>query len=384
MSEADLAEIASKFLLPSVAVGVGTLAGCLVLPREGAGLQARSSALRVARELFGAALIGGGFIAGILLAARGVLGAVPAFVPQIEAQWQVWAGVLGTVVGVLACVLGRRATRASAHGPSGEGRGGWLSMLAMGVLALGALVVGVLEVRLGLAAASTRQFWGGPGGPLASSSSEMASSTSISWWLNAAVVVLGVSMGWVMLAFAAMRAERPNGASAPQASVRASSPRAGAWALLPALACMGPSLAYFFYARSSTMTELGAAGAGMLTAALVALLIAPRVGVAPMAISASIALWSTGVWGARYYAEGPALATYLVLAGPILAGALMLALQRRPRIGRWAWLIASLAAAALVLVGSLLARQANARPDDLYGGTMTNGQPRHASVIIAA
>ena len=33
---------------------------------------------------------------------------------------------------------------------------------------------------------------------------------------------------------------------------------------------------------------------------------------------------------------------------------------------------------------SLLARQANARPDDLYGGTMTNGQPRHAIVIIAA
>lgn len=382
MSEADLAEIASKFLLPSVAVGVGTLTGCLVLPREIAGVPARSNASRVPRELLGAALIGGGFIAGIMLAARGVLGAVPAFVPQIEAQWQVWAGVLGTLVGVLACVLSRDSARSSAHGPSGRGR--WLSMLAMGVLVLGALVVGVLEVRLGLAAASTRQFWGGPGGPLASSSSEMASSTSISWWLNAAVVVLGVSMGWVMLAVAAKRAEHPNGASAPHASVRASSPRAGAWAILPALACMGPSLAYFFYARSSTMTELGAAGVGMCIAALVAMLLVPRAGVAVVAISAALALWATGVWGARYYAEGPALATYLVMAGPVLAGAIMLALQRQARIGRWAWLIASLAAAALVLAGSLVARQANARPDDLYGAAGEGTQEASRAVIIAA
>lgn len=374
----DIMEMLQKFVIPASIAGVGAVVMAVCAAR---GKRADGEGwLPVIGGLVLAAAMAGGFV----YASRSIFGAVPGFKPQIEAEWAVWAGVMGAVIGAAALVLSRVA---------GSARGVVVGVAVM----LGGIVVGALNLHFGLNAASENQFGTGP-----------------KWWGMSALVIAAVA---VPMGAGVLGAARSGlvGAQGEGARVHGEQAR-GAWPwLVLAIVCAMGTVPGMFYSRFIKMFEFSASIGGIGVAVSVVVAGAAVVGViaerrrraggkasavraaagdakganerqeastdvrgraaasrwsaaniGAFVVTAGVLPSAASAWLAAYfYAVAPAISAALGIAA-IVSGAVALIVLSNARA--WVRVVVPVGVAGVLLVlAAFFARKENHRPDDIYG-----------------
>lgn len=352
----DIMEMLQKFVIPASIAGVGAvvMAACAARSKRAGG----EGWLPVIGGLVLVAAMAGGFV----YASRSIFGAVPGFKPQIEAEWAVWAGVMGVVSGAVALVMSRVA---------GSARG----VVVGAVVILGGIVVGALNLHFGLNAASENQF-----------------GTGAKWWGMAALVIAAVAVpmgaGVLGAARAGLVSVRGEGARVHAERARGAWP----WLVLGIVSAMG-TVPGMFYSRFIKMFEFSASIGGIGVAVSVVVAGAAvvraiverrrRAGGSASAMHAAASRWSAAnigafvvtagvlpsaasAWLAAYfYAVAPAISAALGIAALVLGAAVLIVLRNARS---WVRVVVPVGVAGVLLVlAAFFARKENHRPDDMYG-----------------